>query len=345
MATLRWRASVTGAALAALLISTVVVTESAAASSAIKLAGVFPGAITDKSWNQAGYEGLVAAGKATHGLTSYAENVGPADQVADFRSFAAKGYTLVFGHGGQYQSAAMQVASQYPKTKFVVITGSAGNKKNVASYTLNFAQFAYIEGFIASKLSKHHHVCGIAGLQGLPPITQQVGGWDLGAKAANPKTKFTVVYLASMEDIAAAHSAAATLASHGCDAIFADLNAGQTGAVQGAAAAHAWTNGLGGTAATQLSARWVLSNLVENWSQAYVAAAEAVKSGHFRATVRSFGYNTKPSVGALAYNAHAQFNPHVPLRLRKAALKLEHELATGKLKVNVTKKDAAPGTH
>ncbi len=80
-----------------------------------KIAIALPGEITDKAWNQSGYEGVNLAKQKLGAETAYVEQVAQADQTEVLTDFARKGYNMVFAHGGQFDAAVEQVAtvSQY----------------------------------------------------------------------------------------------------------------------------------------------------------------------------------------------------------------------------------------
>ncbi len=98
--------------------------ESSKPAEDLKLAVVLPGKIDDGSWNTDGYEGLKSAAEAVGAETAYVENVGPSNQEQALRNFASQGMSVVFAHGGQYETAVETVAPQFPDVQFVTISGA-----------------------------------------------------------------------------------------------------------------------------------------------------------------------------------------------------------------------------
>lgn len=90
-----------------------------------KAAMLLPGSINDQSWNSVGYRGLMKV-KDAGWTTAYSENVQSADDVEALRGYANKGYQLVIGHTGRFVSAAERVGKEFPKTQFLVGSGSRG---------------------------------------------------------------------------------------------------------------------------------------------------------------------------------------------------------------------------
>lgn len=79
-----------------------------------KAAIVMPGSISDKGWNEAGYDGLTKAGEALGFQTAVSEKVHQPDQIEVLSDYARRGYDLVIGHGGEFQDAVERVAERFP---------------------------------------------------------------------------------------------------------------------------------------------------------------------------------------------------------------------------------------
>src|ERR1700677_663128 len=139
-----------GAATAVMLI---MASTPAVATDTRKVAMLLPGSINDQSWNEVGYKGLMKL-KANGWDTAYSENVQAADEVEDLRDYAKRGYDLVIGHTGRFLSAATRVGKDFPKTTFLVGSGSGGTGQNVASVDYDNTQFGFMIGVLAAKMSK-----------------------------------------------------------------------------------------------------------------------------------------------------------------------------------------------
>src|SRR5665648_482347 len=67
----------------------------------MKVALLLSGPANDQGWNAIALEGLKAA-ESKYGLeTTYLENVSVADTESAFNDYAARGYSLIIGHGFQ----------------------------------------------------------------------------------------------------------------------------------------------------------------------------------------------------------------------------------------------------
>src|SRR5262245_57921148 len=207
-----------------------------------KAAVLLPGSINDQSWNAFGY-GVVTKLKAMGYDTAYSENVQPADYIEALKDFARRGYSPVIGHTGRFLSAAQRVGPEFPNVQFIVSSGSGGAGKNVGSLDYDNAQMGYLVGVLAARLTKTGKVGSVNGLEGLPNVVAQVGGFRQGVKATRPDVEVRVIYIKEMEDAAMAKEAALALISGGADFVFGKLNAGQNGIIQAAVEKKAFATG------------------------------------------------------------------------------------------------------
>ena len=151
-----------------------------------KAAILLPGSANDQSWNALGYSILKSL--EPHGFkTAYSENVSDADEAEAMRDYANQGYGIVMGHSGRFVSAMEQVAPDFPKTQFIAVSGNEGKSPNVMSIDWNNAQFGCQLGHLAARMSKTGKVGGVYGLQGVPNITAQAGGFRICAEKAGAK--------------------------------------------------------------------------------------------------------------------------------------------------------------
>ncbi len=305
-----------------------------------KAAILLPGSINDQSWNALGY--AILKSLESHGFkTAYSENVSDADEAEALRDYASQGYLIVMGHSGRFVSAMEQVATDFPKTQFIAVSGNEGKPPNVMSIDWNNAQFGCQLGLLAAKMSKTHKVGGVYGLQGVPNITAQAGGFRICATKAGAKV--TILYIKDMEDSAEAKEAALSLIAQGADFITGKLNAAETGLVQAAKEKHVWVSGRG-VDQTKIAPELVLTNIVEDWPAMFGSTADQVKNGKLFGTFVQYGYDTAPVTGAtLEYEPGKEFNPVVPADVVKEVDDLAAQFKSGALKITPTENDARPG--
>ena len=133
-----------------------------------KVALLTPGSISDAGWNALAYEGLKRIEKELGAEISHVESKAPSQWEEHFRSYASKGYGLVFGHGFEYQEAAKSVAPDFPDTVFITTSGNTV-ADNVASIVFELEEVTYLLGVIAGTMSQTGKI-GLIGGMNIPPI-------------------------------------------------------------------------------------------------------------------------------------------------------------------------------
>jgi basic membrane protein A and related proteins len=330
-----WRPAVAAALLAALPVF------AAPAAAADKAAILLPGSINDQSWNALGY--AILQSLKPHGFeTAYSENVADADEAEALRDYASQGYNIVMGHSGRFVSAMEQVAPDFPDTQFIAVSGNEGMAPNVMSIDWNNAQFGCQLGTLAARMSKTHKVAGVYGLQGVPNITAQAGGFRICANKAGADV--TILYIKDMEDAAEAKEAALSLIAQGADVITGKLNAAEAGLVQAAKEKGVYVTGRGFDQ-TKIAPDLVLTNIIEDWPGMFGSTADQVKAGKLFGDFVQYGYDTAPVTGAsLQYDEGKAFNPMVPDDVVKELNDLADQFASGALKIEPTDDDARSGS-
>ena len=327
-----------------LMSATVILSSSALASRALaddKAAILLPGSINDQSWNALGYSILTSL--KTHGFTTaYTENVADADEAEALRGYATQGFKVVMGHSGRFVSAMEQVAPDFPKTQFIAVSGNEGAEPNVMSVDYNNAQFGCQVGLLAARMSKSHMVAGVYGLEGVPNITAQAGGFRLCATKAGAKV--TIIYVKDMEDAAAAKEAGLSLIAQGADVLTGKLNAAISGVVEAAKEKNVYVTGRGFDQ-TKLAPGNVLTNITEDWPAMFGKTADDVKAGKLFGNFLQYGYDTAPVTGAtLLYAEGKPFNPVVPVAVVKELDDMASQFKAGTLKIEPTREDARGGS-
>ena len=171
--------------LAALVVLMGLLMTSSGAFAQKSAAFLLPGSINDQSWNSEGFKSTERFKELGWNVT-YSENVQAADMVESMRQYARKGVDVVVGHSGRFLSAAQRVGPEFPKTLFLIGSGATGSGKNVASIEYDNAQFGYLMGVLAARMSKTNKIGAISGLEGLPTVTAQVGAFRKGAISVRP---------------------------------------------------------------------------------------------------------------------------------------------------------------
>jgi basic membrane protein A and related proteins len=223
-------------------VAAILLTGGAVAQETLKVAIVMPGNITDKSWNQAGYEGLMRAKEELGIEVAYSEKVAQPDQAEAMADYARRGYDIVIGHGGEFQEAANRVAKRHPDTMFVVNNGTEPGE-NLATVDFNYGQFGYLMGYIAGKMSKTGKA-GWIGAQKIKFATDLQSSYEQGFKDARPDGEVFTAWTNDWDDIAKGKEAALNQISQGADVIFPTMDNAAIGSLQAAKEKGVWGFGL-----------------------------------------------------------------------------------------------------
>src|SRR5229473_1007500 len=189
-----------------------------------------PGSVNDKGWNAIAYEGLLRIQKELGEEISHQEPSTPSEFEEGFRSYGAKGCDLAFGHGFEFQDAALKAGRQYPKTVFITTSGSSV-AKNVSPMVFQLEQATYLLGILAARESRTGKAGVVGGIK-LPSIESTFIAFRAGAQSVNPKFEVKEIYTGNFDDLGAARLATLTLIGAGCDFIFHQANEAGRGVFQ-----------------------------------------------------------------------------------------------------------------
>jgi basic membrane protein A len=270
-------------------------TISASASPAIgqfKVAIALPGPITDKGWNQAGYESMGIVRLKLKVETAYVEKVPQADQVEVLSDFARRDFQLIIAHGGQFEAAVKQVAAQFPESFFVVSDGVVTGR-NIASLQVNHLQIAYLAGVVAGQMTQSNKVAFLTA-QSFTTTDQERRGFELGAKSVNPKAEVKASYTNDWNDVGKAKEATAALIAAGVDVVYNMLDAAAAGVLQTLSDKGAYAIGYFGDQLS-LSPKTVLTSAVQDYGLAIESVAETASSKGLEGKIYKIGLD-KPDI-------------------------------------------------
>lgn len=279
---------VTKAAIVALLNITVGILTacnagSPAALGTFKVALLTPGPISDQSWNGGAYAGLMRIKDSLGASVSHIQTKTPAEFEENFRQYGAQGFSLVIGHGFEFQDAASRVGPLFPRTTFVT-TGGSVVAANVAAMSFAFEEPSYLAGMAAAAVSRSG-VLGCIGGTELPPVKSAFRAFADGARSINPRIRVVVSYVGNWEDASAGKEQALAQVARGVDVIFQDADAAGLGVFQ-AARESKGVYVIGSNADQNSVAPDVtLGSVVIDLPHAFTLVAREVKSGTFRPRV------------------------------------------------------------
>jgi basic membrane lipoprotein Med (substrate-binding protein (PBP1-ABC) superfamily) len=267
---------------------------------------VTPGSIADAAWNSGAYRGLQLIRDSLRAGVSHVEARTPAEQEEALRTYASKGFDLVFGHGFEFQGAAERVSTLYPATMFVVTSGERV-QGNVSPLIFRLHEASYLAGLVAGGMTRSNIIGFVGGIE-LPPIKLAEEAWIAGAKAINPAVSARSTYLNTFDDVAAGREAALALIQAGADMFHHNADQAALGVFQ--AVKESKSAYIFGANADQssLAPERTLGSAVIDLPRAFLAVATEVKAGGFAPKVESFGLKS----GVIRYEPNAALAASVP---------------------------------
>ncbi|BAY39668.1 hypothetical protein NIES2111_40450 [Nostoc sp. NIES-2111] len=297
-------------------------TPTASSGGGFKIAIALPGVITDKAWNQSGYEGVNLAKQKLNAEIAYVEQVAQADQTEALTDFARKGYNLVFAHGGQFDAAIEQVAPQFPNTFFVGVNGNTKGE-NIASLRIDHLQSSYLCGIIGAAVTKSNKLAYIAG-QEFPATQEELRGFELGAKSVKPNIQIVSTFTGDWNDVAKAKEATLALISSGADVIYQWLDSASPAVLQ--AASDKGVYAFGNTKdQLDVAPKAVLTSAVKNLDIAIAYLAELAQQKQLKGQVYSLGLEREDILTL------GKFGAGVPADVRENALKAKQDIVAKKI--------------
>jgi len=259
---------------------------------AFRVALLTPGPISDQSWNGGAYDGLLRIRDSLGAAISHIQTKTPTEFEENFRQYGAKGYSLAFGHGFEFQDAAARVGPAFPKTIFIT-TGGSRTSANVAAMSFAFEQPSYLAGMVAASVSSSGTIGCIGGTE-LPPVRSGFDAFAAGARAIDPRIKIITAYLGNWDDAGAGKEQALAQIARGVDVIYQNADAAGLGVFQ--AAKESKGVYIIGSNANQngVAPAVTLGSVVIDLPHAFLAVAREVKNGTF--TPRVIRFDTRSTV-------------------------------------------------
>jgi basic membrane protein A len=143
----------------------------------------------DKSFNEAGYNGIERWKKETGGKYADFEIANESQREQAMRRMAERGASPIIGVGFAQASSIEKAAKEFPKLQFAVID-SVVKAPNVESVIFKEQEGSFLVGMLAALASKSGKVGFIGGMD-IPLIRKFQCGYEQGAKYANPKVEVT----------------------------------------------------------------------------------------------------------------------------------------------------------
>jgi basic membrane protein A len=291
----------------------------------LKIAVLLPGPTSDGGYDADGGRTADDLKSQLQAETTVVENVSVANQADLYRQFAASGYNLVIGWGGQFTDGAVQVSQEFPDVKFLVVNSGANNGKNLASTDEDLEQWEFVGGFVTAKLSSTN-VIGWIGGQCFPATAAQLHGAEQGAKFASVNAKILSTYTGDFEDPIKAQQTAQAMIENSAKALTGNLNNGYFG-VYKAAETHGnvpvvteWADN------HKLAPKVIASSILKSQSRFVVQVAKTATDGTWQG--KHYQFALPPDWGPVMAKTDL-----LPDNIYQESLDVQKQISDGKIKV------------
>ena len=247
--------------------------------SSFRVALLTPGPISDRSWNGGAYEGLERIRDSLGAKISHIQTRTPAEFEENFRQYGMQGYQLVFGHGFEFQDAAVRVSPEFPRTIFVTTSGNTV-RTNVAGMVFGFEDASYEAGVLAGLMTRSN-VLGMIGGTELPPLKSSFRAFAAGARSVNPGVRVLTSYIGNWDDASAGKEQALAQINRRTDLIFQNADAAGLGIFQ-AARERSGVYVFGSNSnQNDVAPEVVIGSVVIDLPKALLSVAREVRDGRF----------------------------------------------------------------
>lgn len=299
----------------------------APAAGGFKVALLTPGPISDHSWNGGAYDGLLRIRDSLGASISNIQTKTPAEFEENFRQYGAQGYDLVFGHGFEFQDAALRVGPDFPTTVYIATSGNRA-AGNVAGMVFAFEDPSYLAGLVAGSMTKSGIVGTIGGTE-LPPVKSSFAAFERGVHAVNPKVKVLSSFIGNWDDAAAGKEQALAQIAQGADLIFQNADAAGLGIFQAAREKKGvWVFGSNSNQ-NGVAPDVVIGSVVIDLPHAFLTVAREVKEKKFTPRVIELG----TASDVVTYVPNPAFDSIVPPAVRARVDSARAKLRAGTLTV------------
>lgn len=299
-----------------------------------KVALLTPGPISDQSWNGGAYAGLQRIRDSLGARISHVQTKTPAEFEENFRQYGAQGYRVVFGHGFEFQDAAVRVAPDYPNTLYITTSGSTTGA-NLAGIRFAFEEPSYIAGVIAAGMTKTRRLGAIGGTE-LPPVKASFEAFAAGARSVDPGIEVAISYLGNWDDVTAGKEQALAQIAQGADVLFQNADAAGLGVFQAARESRkAWVVGSNADQ-NAIAPEVTLGSVLIDLPLAFLTVTREIRDGTFVPRVVAMG----TASGVVRMVVNPSVRSQIPATVLQQADSVAAALASGAMRIPVASRDS-----
>jgi len=247
------------------------------------VAFVYVGPIGDGGWTYAHDQGRKHAEETLGIHTAYVESVSEgaeAEQV--IRGLARKGFDLVVGTSFGYMDAMETVAGEFPRCKFLHISGHKDNGRNFGNLFGAMESMKYLAGMIAGAraVADGKSRLGYIAPFPIPEVIRLGNALMLGVRATCPKCTLEIRWINSWFDPTKEREAAESLLKQGAHVVI--TGADTPGPIIAAKDNKKWAIGYDSENACGVAPAHCLTTPYWDWGTAYVDVIRRIQSGAWK---------------------------------------------------------------
>lgn len=247
------------------------------------VAFVYVGPVGDGGWTWAHDQGRRHLEEKNLAHTAYVESVAEgaeAEQV--IRGLARKGFDLIIGTSFGYMDAMEAAAREFPKAKFVHVSGHKSNATNFGNLFGAMESMKFLTGMIAGARAKAdgQTKLGYIAPFPIPEVVRLANAVMLGAKRTCPECTLEIRWINSWFDPTREREAAESLFNSGVWVV--STGADTPGPVVAAKDHGRWGIGYDSANACSFAPERCLTTCYWEWGPVYAGLIERIKAGTWK---------------------------------------------------------------
>jgi len=175
----------------------------------------------EQQWVSRIHKALNAAVERGDITYTFSENVANTDYERVMREYAEQGVDLVFGEVFGVESAAREVATDYPEVAWVMGSSFGPEEPNFSVFDNYIQECSYLTGLVAGSKTESKLI-GLVGGYPIPEVNRLMHAFMEGAREIDPEIQFVVTFIGSWYDPPKAKEAAFAMIDAGADVMYAE---------------------------------------------------------------------------------------------------------------------------
>jgi len=287
-----------------------------------KVALVLPGQISDRGWNEIGYNGLLRIRDELGAEIMFSEDTKMVNWERVIRGFISDGADIILLHGLEFEDIAKDFAAEEPDVYFLVSNAVRMAGDNFAAVGIETEQAAFLTGIVAGLMTESNRTGAIVGFE-YPLMVAQAEGFRLGVKSVNPEATSESVIIGTLFDPVLGKEAARAMYEKGIDVIWQLANSAGLGVLQAAEESGKYVIGWG-IDQRPLAPNAVLTTMKVDAGWGFRYAVEDIMNGEFDPEPATYEFGVESEATGLG-----PFNEFVPEAVRSEAERWRKAIAAG----------------